>query len=163
MTTPDEPAHRIQQAMTRIARWIGRPETRTKLLGAAGQDLSPIDVELLRTIMANGPVRVSDLAEWQSVDKSTITPQVRRLEQRELVERRPDPADRRAVLLTATARGRRTCQRMEATGAAVTSTALRDWSQEDRETFAMLFSRFAQDLTACRTEDAPLPRRRSRS
>jgi hypothetical protein len=67
------------------------------------------------------------------------------------------------VLLTATTRGRRTCQRMEATGAAVTSTALRDWSQEDREAFAMLFSRFAQDLTACRTEDAPLPQRRSRS
>ncbi len=147
MMTRDEPAHRIQEAMTQIARWIGRPETRTKLLGTAGQELSPIDVELLRTIVANGPVRVSDLAEWQSVDKSTITPQVRRLEQRELVERRPDPADRRAVLLTATTRGRRTCQRMEATGAAVTSSALQDWSQEDQEAFATLFSRFAQDLT----------------
>jgi hypothetical protein len=37
---------------------------------------------------------------------------------------------------------------MEATGAAVTSSALQDWSQEDQEAFATLFSRFAQDLTA---------------
>jgi DNA-binding MarR family transcriptional regulator len=147
MTTREEPAHRIQMAMTQIARWVGRPETRAKLLGAAGQELSPIDVELLRTIVANGPVRVSDLAEWQCVDKSTITPQVRRLERRELIERRPDPADRRAVLLTATARGRRTCQRMEVTGAAVTSSVLQGWSQEDQEAFATLFSRFARDLT----------------
>jgi DNA-binding MarR family transcriptional regulator len=148
MTTREEPAHRIQEAMTRIARWIGRPETRTKLLGTAGRELTPVDVELLRTIAANGPVRVSDLAESQCVDKSTITTQVHRLERRELVERRPDPADRRAVLLTATTRGRRTCQRMEATSAAVTSSALQDWSQEDQEAFATLFSRFAQDLTA---------------
>ena len=105
-------------------------------------------MELLRTIAANGPVRVSDLAEWQSVDKSTITTQVHRLRRRELVERRADPADRRAVLLTATTRGRRTCQRMESTAAAVASSALQGWSQEDQEAFATLFSRFAQDLTA---------------
>ena len=146
MPTQETPGRRIHEAMSELARVLGRAETRTMLLGDAGRDLSPIDVELLRIIVANGPVRVTDLSEWQGVDKSTITPQVRRLERRELITRRTDPADGRVVLLTATARGRRTCLRMETTGVRVISRALRLWSEEDQEALATLFSRFAHDL-----------------
>ena len=35
----------------------------------AGQGSLPTDENLLRTIMASGPVRMSDLAAWQGVDK----------------------------------------------------------------------------------------------
>lgn len=145
--TNDSPGERINEAMLRIARWVARLETRARLLGDAGHELTPIDVDLLRTIVADGPVRVSDLAELQNVDKSTITPQVRRLERRDLIGRQPDPTDRRAVSLTATARGRRACRRMDANGAAVVSDALHNWSERDRKTLATLLSRFAADIT----------------
>ena len=121
------------------------------MLGDAANDLSPIDEHLLRTILVNGPVRMSDLAAWQGVDKSTITPQVRRLEQRELVKRSPDPGDRRAVLLTPTARGRRTCQRMDAAAVALIARALREWPEQDQQALATLFTRFTEDLTGALT------------
>jgi DNA-binding MarR family transcriptional regulator len=141
------PEERINQTLMRIARWLTRPETRTRLLGDAGHELTPVDVDLLRTIVADGPIRVSDLAERQSVDKSTVTPQVRRLERRDLIGRQPDPSDRRAVSLTATARGRRACQRMDLNSAAVITNALHNWSEKDRKALATLLARFADDIT----------------
>ncbi|MGV0715318.1 MarR family transcriptional regulator [Mycolicibacterium sp. XJ662] len=138
----------VYEAIRRIARWSNRPDTRAMLLGRAGQDLSPIDVDLLRAISANGPVRISDLAQWQGVDKSTMSSQVRRLEQRDLIRRRPDPVDQRAVLLTVTAKGRRTCQRMDVEGTAVISRALAHWPESDRRDLVALLDRFALDLTS---------------
>ncbi len=147
MATQDMSSYRLQEAMAKIVWWLGRAESRAVVLGDAGRDLSPIDEHLVRTVLANGPVRITDLAVWQGVDKSTITPQVRRLEQRGLVKRSPDPGDGRAALLTVTVKGRRTCERMDATAVAFISEALQEWPEEDREAFAALFSRFAENLT----------------
>lgn len=147
MATQDMSSYRLQEAMAKIVWWLGRAESRAVVLGDAGRDLSPIDEHLVRTVLANGPVRITDLAVWQGVDKSTITPQVRRLEQRGLVKRSPDPGDGRAALLTVTVKGRRTCERMDATAVAFISDALQEWPEEDREAFAALFSRFAENLT----------------
>jgi DNA-binding MarR family transcriptional regulator len=151
MATADAPSYRLQEAMAKIVWRLGRAESRARMLGDAARDLSPTDEHLLRTIVANGPVRMSDLAAGQGVDKSTVTPQVRRLEHRDLIKRSSDANDGRVVLLTATSRGRRTCQRMDTTAVAVISEALRDWSHADRETLATLFSRFADDLTGEQT------------
>ena len=147
MTEEGAPSNRLQEAMAKLVWWMGRAEARATVLGAAGKELSPVEENLLRTIIANGPVRMSDLASWQAVDKSTITPQARRLENGGLVKRAHDPADGRAVLLTATARGRRVCQRMDASAVALISKALQDWSTEDKETLARLFGQFTEDLT----------------
>lgn len=136
-------AQAVFQAITRIARWSNRPETRDLLLGPIGHELSNGDVNLLRTIAANGPIRISDLAHWQGVDKSTMTMQVRRLEQRLLVRRRPDPTDQRAVLLTTTTKGHRVFERMNAAGADVVAVVLQDWPERDRKLFATLIARFA--------------------
>ena len=89
MATHDMSSFRLQKAMAKIVWWLGRAESRKAVLGDADGDLSPVDEHLVRTIQANGPVRITDLAVWQGVDKSTITPQVRRLEQKGLVKRQP--------------------------------------------------------------------------
>lgn len=138
----------VYEAIRQIARWSNRPDARAALLGRAGQDFSPIDVDLLRAIVSSGPVRISDLAHWQGVDKSTMSLQVRRLEQRDLIRRRPDPADQRAALLTATAKGRRTCQRMDVAGTDVVARAFAHWPEGDRRDLATLLVRFARDLTS---------------
>jgi MarR family transcriptional regulator, lower aerobic nicotinate degradation pathway regulator len=142
----EEEGRRIQAAVTRIVRWAGRSDVRRRLLGAAGRGLSAVDVNVLRTVVASGPLRISELAEWQGVDKSTMTPQVRRLEERGLVERQLDPQDRRGVLVRATPRGRRVRSRMDAEGAAVFDNILRDWSLADRTVLADLLERFAREL-----------------
>lgn len=152
MPKPEPPAQRIHPAMVKLIHEMSRPETRTKLLGDAGRDLTPIDVDLLRAIIARGPVRATDLSDSQAVDKSTITPQIRRLERRELVTRQTDPTDRRAVLLTATALGLQTCRRMDSAGTEVIETALRQWPKQDQALFATLFCRFVDDLDDQPTE-----------
>ena len=147
MAGHDDTGDRVQEAVTRVVRWASRPDVRVALLGEAGRELSVNDVHLLRAVVAHGPVRVSKLAESQGVDKSTMSTQIRRLEKRDLVARRPDPADQRAVLLTATARGRRLRERMDAAGAALFDEHLRDWPADDREALVTLLDRFSRQLT----------------
>jgi DNA-binding MarR family transcriptional regulator len=137
--------------MATIVWWLGRAESRAAVLGEDARDLSPVDEHLVRTIAANDVVRVTDLAGWQGVDKSTITPQVRRLEQRGLIKRSPDPADRRAALLSVTAKGRRVCDQMDTAAVAFISAALQEWSTQDRKQLATLVSRLADDLTSSLT------------
>jgi DNA-binding MarR family transcriptional regulator len=139
-------AARIRQAAARLTWWTSRGDVRRRLLGAAGE-LSANDAWLLGTIAAAGTMRVSEVARTQGVDKSTISPQLRRLEQRGLLARTTDPADGRVVLVTVTDDGRRWREDLDATGAAVFADALRDWSRDDVATLATLLTRLADRLT----------------
>lgn len=49
---------------------------------------------------------IKDVADALRLDHATLTPVIRRMEARRLVERETDPSDRRSVRLTLTAEGR---------------------------------------------------------
>ena len=139
-------AARVHQATVRLTWWTSRSDVRRRLLGAVGE-LSANDAWLVRTIVAAGSVRVSDVARMQGVDKSTISPQLQRLERRGLLERAADPSDRRAVLLHATDEGRRWQEQFDAAGAGVFADVLRQWAPDDVAALATLLGRFADQLT----------------
>jgi DNA-binding MarR family transcriptional regulator len=136
----------IHEAFTRLMRWAHRGDVRRSLLGTSAESLSMNDITLLRAITAQGPVRASDLAAWQGVDKSTVTPQVHRLAERGLVARRGDPGDRRAALLTVTDQGRRKLRETDESGVRLFERALGGWSGEDRHALAALMQRLAAEL-----------------
>ena len=136
----------LQAALARVLRWTSRRANRQLLYGAAAQELSQNEVWLLDAVASAGQVRLSDLVAWQGVDKSTITPQVRKLEERGLLQRSADSADRRAVLLTVTPRGRALQKRRAQAGAALIDTLLQEWPIEERKAFAEYFTRFAAQL-----------------
>ena len=140
------PGVTVQAALARVLRWTSRRANRQRLYGAAAQELSQNEVSLLDAVASTGRVRLTDLAAWQGVDKSTITPQVRKLEERGLVVRSDDSADRRAVLLTITPRGRALQRRRARAGAALINKLLQEWPAEEREAFAVYFTRFADQL-----------------
>jgi DNA-binding MarR family transcriptional regulator len=140
------PARQVQDAFTRLLWWAQRGDVRRSLLSTASRTLSTNDITLLRMIIKRGPVRVSDLASWQGVDKSTVTPQVHRLEQRDVVARHSDPADKRAVLLTATDHGRQQLQEIDKAGVHLFENALDAWSPADRHALATLMQRLADEL-----------------
>ncbi len=147
MSRDDERGTRqVHEAFTRLMRWAQRGDVRRSLIGAAAQTLSTNDITLLRMVLEHEPVRVSDLAAWQGVDKSTVTPQVRRLEDRGLVTRHGHPADRRAVLLTVTEPGRQQLREMDEVGAHLFDRALDGWSDADRRALAVLLQRFVDEL-----------------
>jgi DNA-binding MarR family transcriptional regulator len=139
-------ATRVRQAAARLTWWTSRGDVRRRLLGAAGE-LSANDAWLLGVILAADSVRVSEVARMQGVDKSTISPQLRRLEQRGLIARTTDPSDGRVVLLRATDKGHRWQQELDAAGAAVFAEVLRRWTPDDVTALATLLTRFADQLT----------------
>src|SRR3954471_516462 len=95
----------MERAVPMVVRWFTRSDVRRAMLADAEPALSATDAWLLGRITDTGPVRLSALADWQEVDRSTMTTQVRRLESMGLVGRAVDPADGRAVLIGATAAG----------------------------------------------------------
>src|SRR3712207_4719833 len=70
-------------------------------------DLSPHQARALRVVCERDGVRLSDLAESLHIAPRSATEVADGLQERGLVERTPDPRDRRAVILRPTAEGRR--------------------------------------------------------
>jgi DNA-binding MarR family transcriptional regulator len=68
-------------------------------------DITPSHSRALRVLLHDGPMRLSQLSEHLRIAPRSTTEVVDGLEERGLVERRPDPADRRATLVAPTAEG----------------------------------------------------------
>lgn len=70
--------------------------------------LSFTTLSVLDTLAAAGkPMRLTDMVRTEQISQPGLTQLVGRLERDGLVERRPDPTDRRAVLVHLTEAGRR--------------------------------------------------------
>jgi DNA-binding MarR family transcriptional regulator len=73
--------------------------------------ISPPRLSALSVVVSAGPIGIGDLAAAEGVAASTMTRLVDGLERDGLVGRGPDPADRRGVLVRATAKGTRVLRR----------------------------------------------------
>jgi DNA-binding MarR family transcriptional regulator len=80
--------------------------TARRLRQEAGADLSPSLSSALAAIDRHGPVTPSELADHERVQRPTATRVIARLEELGLVDRAPDPGDRRSSLISASAAGR---------------------------------------------------------
>jgi DNA-binding MarR family transcriptional regulator len=90
-------ADELDARISALWRTLGRP---------APGELSRTAASVLATLRDAGPQRITALADAEAVAQPSMTTLVGRLERDGLVERSADPADARAVLVTATARGR---------------------------------------------------------
>lgn len=86
---------------------VARTQRRRWRDALAPWDLSPHHARALRVVCEHEGVRLSDLAEALHIAPRSATEVADGLQERGLVERAPDPADRRAVLLRPTDEGRR--------------------------------------------------------
>ena len=71
----------------------------------AEYDVTPSQARALRAVAELGPVRLSALAERLRIAPRSATEVVDALEERSLVARQPDPADRRATSVVPTPTG----------------------------------------------------------
>ncbi|MEU7639563.1 MULTISPECIES: MarR family winged helix-turn-helix transcriptional regulator [unclassified Streptomyces] len=78
---------------------------------AAEHSLTGAQARLLR-LLAMEPLPMRKLAQCLKCEPSNVTGIVDRLESRGLVERRPDPADRRVKIAVPTAEGQATAERL---------------------------------------------------
>ncbi|PRW62775.1 MarR family winged helix-turn-helix transcriptional regulator [Actinopolyspora mortivallis] len=116
------------------------------------KELSTSGTGLLAELVHGGESRACDLAHNRVVDASVVSRQLGQLEQEGLVERRPDPADRRVSLLRATERGRQVLAEREAQKANWLSHALRDWDEADVVRLTELLRALSCDLLAASRE-----------
>lgn len=68
-------------------------------------DVTPSQSRALNVLMRHGVLRLSELSDHLHIAPRSTTEVVDDLQQRGLVERRPDPADRRATLVALTGAG----------------------------------------------------------
>jgi len=92
------------------------------------------------------PARSSDLAAGVGLDQSTVSRHLQSLESEGLIERRPDPLDRRASHVDLTPEGKLAVNELLAQRAQLIDAALKAWSETDRQTLATLLARLASDL-----------------
>ena len=137
----------VESALSTILRWSTRADNRRLLHDAQGAALTSTDSWLLEKVVTSGPVRMSQLAEWMAVDKSTMTTEIRRLEQAGLVSRRSDPTDRRAVLITSTNEGQTAIEQHRKVAQDVYNTLVGKWTEGDRAEFSRLLGRFVSELS----------------
>lgn len=69
------------------------------------EKLSFTTLSVLHTLSRRGPMRMNELTVTEQLTQPAITQMITRLEHEGLVERRPDPADGRAVLVHLTTLG----------------------------------------------------------
>ncbi len=105
-------------------------------------ELSPITYFMLVHVMSAGPLRAADLAEAFGMDKGGVSRQVQHLDDIGLLERRPDPDDRRAQLLAATPDAVRRIEALNRVRSARFDERLGDWSDEDLATFGAMLRRY---------------------
>ena len=98
------------QVLSRVSR-LARHLDRARKQAFAAHDLETWEFDVLAALRRTGPphdLSPGRLVADTMVTSGTMTNRVDRLEARGLVERRPDPNDRRGVLVRLTASGRRT-------------------------------------------------------
>jgi DNA-binding MarR family transcriptional regulator len=99
------------ETAARLRAVVGKLSRRLNAL-ARGSGLTPSQLSALGVIARNGPLRLSELAEIESMNPTMLSRVVAALDQAGLIRRKPDPQDRRAGLLEVTASGRRTHDRL---------------------------------------------------
>ncbi|HEX5386267.1 MAG TPA: MarR family transcriptional regulator [Gemmatimonadales bacterium] len=121
-------ADRLHSAAVHLLRGLRRVDAAT---GLSAPRLSALSV-----LVFGGPCTLRALADAEQVRPPTMVRLVQALEQQGLVARQPDPHDRRAIRLRATARGRRLLQRGRARRIALLAGELRTLGDPDRATLA---------------------------
>lgn len=120
----------------RIKRVIGE---RARAVDPALQTASYL---LLDYLAQHGPMRSSDLVETFNVDKGAISRQVQHLVDLGLVERTPDPEDRRAALVSATAEAGRRLADVSHERLVWLDERLGEWDAEELAGFADVLMRY---------------------
>ncbi|MEV6671693.1 MarR family transcriptional regulator [Streptomyces sp. NPDC051162] len=124
-------------------------------LGGVGQVRNSMDRAaylLLNRLDQEGPMGVKALAAGMGIDSSTVTRQVAPLVDTGLVKRTSHPEDGRAVVLQLSPRGKARLDEVRASRRELMALITQTWTEDERDTFCGLLTRFNSALS-----DALLP------
>ena len=141
--TKADPGQRILEELSRLIRQLSRI--------SGGPDDGPAMTATQRLalfdLVEGGPLRLNDLAQRMGTSAPTASRAVDALDELGLVERHPDPTDRRAITIELTDDGRRSVEERKARVYAAFRPAAAALSPADREQLAELLARLAARLS----------------
>ncbi|THA65327.1 MarR family transcriptional regulator [Streptomyces sp. A0958] len=148
---PENPGsdHVLDTLQHQVAVFARRAE-QTRL-GGVGQVRNSMDRAaylLLNRLDLEGPMGVKALAAGMGIDSSTVTRQVAPLVDTGLVKRTSHPEDGRAVVLQLSPRGHARLDEVRASRRELMTQVTNGWSEEERDTFCALLTRFNAALAA---------------
>ena len=101
-------------------------------------DITPAYLRALRVLKRHGMMRLSELSDHLGIAPRSATEVVDALEARGLVQRRPDPGDRRAILVEATEHGASVLDAIRAARGTETERVFGRLSETDRAHLARI-------------------------
>jgi DNA-binding MarR family transcriptional regulator len=118
---------------------------RDQLLAGLSVPLTAAEYRVLRSVESAGPaaLAVQQIADLMLTDPGRASRAVDRLVRRGLVERRPDPSDRRRRFVVLTTSGQQVLQEAAETRADHLRQLCLDWSVDDVRRLALLLRRFS--------------------
>lgn len=120
-------AHSLRLMVGRLARRL-----RQRTLG----ELTPSQLSVLSSLDRQGPMTLSALAETEGVVAASISGIVGRLVDKGLVERVPNPDDKRSTLVEMSSRGRQVLEKGRGERTAFLAGRIDQLSAEEREVLA---------------------------
>jgi DNA-binding MarR family transcriptional regulator len=138
----------LHRSLIDIATTMVRPERDAQILEMAGLPLERALFPLLVLVERLGPIGVVDLANRVGRDYSTVSRQVARLEELQLVTRRASAADARVREAVITRQGKLASQAIDAAREELAIEMFKDWSRKDFDELARLLRRLADEMSA---------------
>jgi len=120
-------ASRLRVAIGRLSRRL-----RTTAAGSAA-GLTPTRISVLLTVVRDGPIRLSVLAEAESLNPTMLSRVIADLGDAGLVARVSDDGDRRAAWAEATDKGRTLAERMRRERTDAVNEAMKQMAPADRD------------------------------
>jgi DNA-binding MarR family transcriptional regulator len=138
----------FQEALLDLMVAINSPKSVDKLLRSAKVRINRGLVPLLVRIRLRGPISVGELAEQSGRDESTVSHQLRKLEELGLISRRAPIGDVRSRVAVVTEKGEALVEKIGEARDRLVGEALRAWTKRDRVELSRLIRRLADSTAA---------------
>jgi DNA-binding MarR family transcriptional regulator len=125
-------------------------------------DVALHNSRMLVLLLESGQARVGDLVNRMVLPQSTISHQLRELEKRKLILRKPGIADSRSVIVELTARGRQVARQCNDLSANVYEAMVDGFSPAELDRLRLQLRRIYAHLEALHAADSTAVARRSR-
>jgi DNA-binding MarR family transcriptional regulator len=159
LENPDEQADRIRQfawSLHDVFRLFQRGWARR--LRGSGLGISPAQSRVMTEIYRQGGLTQTAIAEGVEMEKAPLGRLLDRLEEMGLVERKPDPSDRRARLVFHTEKAESLDEPMWGAARGLFETALEGISEEETLMLLSVLDRLKQNLLAEEARTATMRR-----
>ena len=138
----------LEQALSTVVRTANVWRLHDLITAEAGVELDRAAYGVLAALEGDPGVRLSALADRLGIDISTASRHVQSLQQKALVRRATDPADRRAANLSLTEAGRDVLTKVHAARCRLIERVVEDWEDAEVAQLAGLMKRLGQGISS---------------